>query len=99
MRSDKDDSPAATRGNTLADALEDHFERLENPLANLSAPTWADSISINELQELGVLRDLNDDQQRKLTALIARCWEFEAVVHWTLPHRQKRQRWQRQGAG
>jgi len=78
---------------TVADALLKHVDHLQEALRNVGW-NWETTVSIRNLETLGVLGGLTAEQRDRLVQLIGQCWNVEQVVDWTAEHTRKRKRWE-----
>lgn len=82
---------------TLATVLHEHIKTLGNPLDF----DWSDSVSIERLRGLGILKGLDTAKQEHLRRLVATLCRTERVVSWkeVAAHRADRARWEKHGPG
>ena len=82
---------------TVADALVQLLDDLENPLIGLSTPEWADDIRNLVLGPRGLLDDLSPEQGQRLAKLITELSELENSDPSHRPRVQRRKEWTRRG--
>lgn len=85
-----------SRTPTIADAVLQSVEALQNPFSDMSKPDWSEQFR-RDLKRLGVLDGLTREQQQDFTRSFLRLYEVDsAVPSITRPLARERQRWARE---